>query len=159
MAGDSLTHNDIVLNFYSLLYPHLKKRDCRINVADAKVQGKANSRYFYPDLVISCHPEDKQAKKWIQDPSTIIEVLSPSTANYDKSRKLKLYCQIPSLQEYLLLDSLSPTVELFQRQAGRMWGYRDYGKDESFTIPSLEVTCAVNDIYEEIIFDLDEADN
>lgn len=159
MTGGSLAHNDITLNLYSLLRPHLKKRGCRINVADAKVQGKANSRYFYPDLVISCHSEDTQAKKWIQYPSTIIEVLSPSTANYDKSRKLKLYRQIPSLQEYLLLDSLSPTVELFQRQAGRIWGYSDYGKDESFTIPSLDFTCAVNDIYEDIIFDLDEVSN
>lgn len=158
MTGGSLNHNDIALNLYFLLRPHLKKRGCRVNVADAKVQGKANSRYFYPDLVISCHPEDKRAKKWIQYPSTIIEVLSPSTANYDRSRKLKLYRQIPTLQEYLLLDSQRVNVELYQRQEGKMWGYSDYGSNEFLMIPSIEFTCAVNDIYEDISFDSLESD-
>ncbi|AFY36669.1 protein of unknown function DUF820 [[Leptolyngbya] sp. PCC 7376] len=153
MTGGSLAHNDIALNLYSLLRPHLKKRGCRINVADVKVQGKANSRYFYPDLVISCHPEDKQAKKWIQYPSTIIEVLSPSTANYDKSRKLKLYRQIPSLQEYILIDSQKVSVEMYQRQTGKMWGYTDYGLDEILTIPSIEFECSVALLYEDAILE------
>lgn len=150
MTGGTLPHNDIALNFYSLLRPHLKKRGCRVNVADAKVQGKANRRYFYPDLVISCHPEDQKAKKWIQFPTIIIEVLSPSTANYDKSQKLKWYRQIPSLQEYILVDSQRISVEMFQRQAGKMWGYSDYDADESFVIPSIEFKCDVALLYEDI---------
>lgn len=150
MTGGTLPHNDIALNFYSLLRPHLKKKGCRVNVADAKVQGKANRRYFYPDLVISCHSEDQKAKKWIQFPTVIIEVLSPSTANYDKSQKLKWYRQIPSLQEYILVDSQRVSVEMFQRQAGKMWGYRDYDADESFVIPSIEFTCDVALLYEDI---------
>lgn len=157
MEGVSLIHNDITLNTYRMLRPHIKKRGCRINVSDVKVQGKANRRYFYPDLVISCHSKDKRANKWIQFPSVIVEVLSPSTANYDKDRKLKLYRQIPSLQEYILLDSRRISVELFQRQAGKIWGYSDYNQHESFTISSLDFTCAVNNIYEDIIFDLEGA--
>ena len=156
MTGGSLDHNDIALNLYSLLRPHLKKRGCRINVADVKVQGKANRRYFYPDLVISCHPENKRSKKWIQYPLTIVEVLSPSTADYDKGRKLKLYRQIPSLNEYILLDSRRISVELFQRQEGKIWGYSDYGEDETLTIPSLDFTCNVNEIYEDIMLESEE---
>lgn len=150
MTGRTLPHNDIALNFYSLLRPHLKKRGCRVNVSDVKVQGKANRRYFYPDLVVSCHPEDLKARKWIQYPKVIVEVLSPSTSNYDSKEKLKYYRQIPSLEEYILLDSEHIYVELYQRQTGEMWGYRDFGVDDTLVIPSLNFECAVADIYADV---------
>ncbi|ANV84830.1 hypothetical protein AWQ21_10840 [Picosynechococcus sp. PCC 7003] len=149
-AGGTLPHNDIALNFYSLLRPHLKKRGCRVNVSDVKVQGKANRRYFYPDLVVSCHPEDLKARKWIQYPKVIVEVLSPSTSNYDSKEKLKYYRQIPSLEEYILLDSEHIYVDLYQRQTGEMWGYRDFGVDDTLVIPSLNFECAVADIYVDV---------
>ncbi len=149
-AGGTLSHNDIALNFYSLLRPHLKKRGCRVNVSDVKVQGKANRRYFYPDLVVSCHPEDLKARKWIQYPKVIVEVLSPSTSNYDSKEKLKYYRQIPSLEEYILLDSEHIYVELYQRQTGEIWGYRDFGVDDTLVIPSLNFECAVADIYADV---------
>lgn len=103
MTGSSIPHNDIALNLYRTLYPHLRSRGCRVNVSDVKVQANQNSRYFYPDLVISCHPDDLQSRQFIQHPTVIIEILSPSTANYDHTKKLKYYRQIPSLQEYIRL--------------------------------------------------------
>jgi len=98
MTGGSLPHNDITLNFYRTLYSHLRPRGCRVNVSDAKVQAN-NSRYFYPDLVISCDFRDRESRNFIQHPQVIIEVLSPSTGNYDRTKKLQYYRQIASLQE------------------------------------------------------------
>jgi Uma2 family endonuclease len=83
----------------------------------------------------------------------IIEVLSPSTANYDRSRKLRYYRKIPSLQEYLLINTDQILVEVYQRQTADMWVYCDYGSDENFHIPSLEFDCSVNEIYENIILE------
>jgi Uma2 family endonuclease len=131
MTGGSLPHNDIALNLYRALYPHLRQRGCRVNVSDVKVQTNQNSRYFYPDLVVTCHPQDLQSRKFIQHPKVIIEVLSPSTASYDsptetrrdRAQKLKYYRQIPSLQEYVLVDSESISVEVYHRGDGKMWYY------------------------------------
>lgn len=156
MAGSTLPHNDIAINLLIALRPHVQKRGCRVNMSDAKVQAKANSRYFYPDLVISCHPEDVQARKWIQHPTVIIEVLSPSTSNYDRSQKLKYYRQIPSLQEYILVDTKQISAEMYQRQSGGMWGYSAHEEGETFTIPSIEFECAVADIYENVILEPEE---
>ncbi|MGL5033151.1 MAG: Uma2 family endonuclease, partial [Microcystaceae cyanobacterium] len=61
MTGGTIAHNDLALNFYSLLKPHLKKQGCRVNVADVKVQKDQESRYFYPDLLVTCDTEDLQA--------------------------------------------------------------------------------------------------
>ena len=94
MIGGSLPHNDIALNFYTALRPHLRQKCCRVNVSDAKVQDAKNSRYFSPDLVISCNDNDLKARDFIQNPSVIIEVLSPSTKGYDRGDRFKYYRQI-----------------------------------------------------------------
>jgi Uma2 family endonuclease len=147
MTGSSIPHNDLVINLLGVLLPHIKNRGCRLNMSDVKVQAKRGDRYFYPDLVISCHPQDLKATQWIQYPKVIIEVLSPSTANYDRSRKLRYYRKIPSLQEYLLINTDQILVEVYQRQTANLWVYCDYGSDEIFHIPSLEFECFVNEIY------------
>ncbi|MBV5261124.1 Uma2 family endonuclease [Synechococcus moorigangaii CMS01] len=153
MTGGTITHTRIYLNLYRALFAHLEKRGCEAFVADVKVQDQKNQRYFYPDLVVTCHPDDRRNNQFIQHPTVIVEVLSPSTANYDQSRKLKLYRQISSLQEYVLIDSQHISVALYQRQSGRMWGYSDYGPDETFWLPSIEFECKVADLYENAILE------
>jgi Uma2 family endonuclease len=155
MTGGTLPHNDIALNFYRSLYPHLRQRGCRVNVSDAKVQASKNSRYFYPDLVVTCHPDDLKARDFIQHPKVMIEVLSPSTANYDHTKKLKYYRQIPSLQEYVLVDSEAMAVEVYQRGQGKMWIYSEYEAGEAIALESIEFECAIELLYEGIIFDQD----
>ena len=153
MTGGSLPHNDIALNFYRALYPHLRQRGCRVNVSDAKVQANKNSRYFYPDLVISCHPDDLKSREFIQHPKVIIEVLSPSTANYDRTKKLKYYRQIPSLQEYILVDSEEIAVEVYQRGEGKMWHYYEYEAGEAIALDSIEFEYAIELLYEGVSFE------
>ncbi|MEB3226133.1 MAG: Uma2 family endonuclease [Synechococcus sp.] len=154
---ETLDHARVYLNLYNALSRHLAQRGCEAFVADVKVQDQKNQRYFYPDLVVTCHPDDRRNNQFIQHPTVIVEVLSPSTANYDQSRKLKLYRQIPSLQEYILIDSQQISVALYQRQSERMWGYSDYGPEESFLLPSIEFECAVADLYANAI--LETSDN
>ncbi len=164
MTGGSLPHNDIALNFYRALYPHVRKRACRVNVSDAKVQDAKNNRYFYPDLVISCNADDLKARDFIQHPSVIIEVLSPSTRGYDspsetlreRDDKFKYYRQIDSLQEYILVDSESISVEIYQRGEGRMWLYSAYTQGEDFTLSSIEFNCSLDVLYEGVSFESEE---
>lgn len=86
MTGGTIPQNDIVLNLYRALYPHLRSRGCRVNVSDVKVQVSPKSIYYYPDVIVSCDPQDLNARKFIQKPKLIAEVLSPGTSAKDRGK-------------------------------------------------------------------------
>jgi Uma2 family endonuclease len=148
MTGGTIPHNDIALNLYRPLYSHLHPQGCRVNVSDVKVQVNPNSIYFYPDLVVSCHHEDINARKFIQHPQLIVEVLSPSTTNKDKGEKFRYYLTIPSLQEYILIDSERIYVERYCRGEGRMWLYYPYTTGDIITLSSIEFEFPIELLYE-----------
>ncbi len=151
IVDNDIAHNDIALNFYSALRPFLRERGCRANVSDVKVEDSKNERYFYPDLVVTCDAEDLQAQRSVKHPTVIVEVLSPSTAAGDRSTKLKCYRQIPSVQEYVLVDSQSMTVELYRRgDEGRMWGYAQYEAGERFRLESLDFELELSVLYDNV---------
>jgi Uma2 family endonuclease len=153
MTGGSLPHNDITLNFYTALRSHLRQRGCRVNVSDVKVQANQNNRYFYPDLVVSCNSVDLQSRQFINHPQVIIEVLSPSTASYNRGDKFKYYRQISSLREYVLVDSEEIAVEIYVRGEGKMWHYYDYTAGEAIALTSIEFECPIELLYEGVTFD------
>jgi Uma2 family endonuclease len=83
----------------------------------------------------------------------IVEVLSSGTANYDRSRKLRYHRQIPSLREYLLINTDQILVEVYQRQTDDIWVYCDHDRDKIFHLPSLEFEFSVDEIYENIVLE------
>ncbi|MBW4477649.1 MAG: Uma2 family endonuclease [Tolypothrix brevis GSE-NOS-MK-07-07A] len=156
MTGGTIPHNDIALNFYRTLYPHLRARGCRMNVSDVKVQLTPKSPYYYPDVIVSCHPQDQNARKFIQNPTIIAEVLSPGTASRDRGEKFTNYLKMPSLQEYLLIDSEKISVERFCRGEGRMWLYYPYIEGDIITLSSIEFEMAIALLYEGVVFEAEE---
>jgi len=153
MTGGTLPHNSIALNFYTALRPHLRQKSCQAYVSDAKVKPSQLSRYFYPDLVVTCDSDDLKARDFIQNPKIIVEVLSPGTETYDRTKKFKYYRQIPSLQEYVLVDSEEIVVEVYRRGEGKMWLYYEYEAGEIIALQSIEFECAIELLYEGISFD------
>ena len=156
MTGGTIPHNDIALNLYRALYPHLRSRGCRINVADVKLQVSLESPYYYPDVVISCDPRDLKARKFIQFPKIIVEVLSPATEAKDRGEKFAFYQTIPSLQEYILIESEKIGVESYRRGEGRMWLYYPYGIGDIITIESVDFSLAIDLVYEGVSFASEE---
>ncbi|MBD2336087.1 Uma2 family endonuclease [Calothrix sp. FACHB-156] len=150
MTGGTIPHNDIALNFYTALRPHLRARGCRVNVSDVKVQLTPTSAYYYPDVVVSCDPQDLNARKFIQNPKIIAEVLSPGTSSKDRGEKFTNYLQMPSLQEYLLIDSEKISVERYCRVEGRMWLYYPYTEGDIVTLSSIEFEIAIALLYENV---------
>jgi Uma2 family endonuclease len=152
MTGGTIAHNDITLNFYRTLYPPLypkmRSRGCRINVADVKVQVTTNSPYYYPDVVVSCDAQDFNARKFIQSPTIIVEVLSPGTSARDRGEKFTNYLTMPTLQEYILISSDKILVERYARGEGRMWLYYPYVAGDTITLSSLEFEFAIEILYE-----------
>jgi len=153
MTGGTLPHNSIALNFYTALRPHLRQKSCQAYVSDAKVKPSQLSRYFYPDLVVTCDSDDLKARDFIQNPKIIVEVLSPGTETYDRTKKFKYYRQIPTLQEYVLVDSEEITVEVYRRGEGKMWLYYEYEAGEIIALQSIEFECAIELLYEGIVFE------
>jgi Uma2 family endonuclease len=152
MTGSIIPHNDIALNLYRALYSHLQSRGCRINVSDVKVQVTPNSPYYYPDVLVSCDPRDRNARQFIQYPKLIVEVLSPSTESRDRGEKFINYQAIPSLQEYMLIDPEKIAVEIYRRGEGRMWLYSRYQAGDQISLSSLEFEGAIALLYEGVTF-------
>ncbi len=154
MTGGTIPHNDIALNFYTALRPHLSSRGCKVNVSDVKVEISKQSPYYYPDVIVTCDPEDLKARKYFQKPKLIAEILSPSTSGKDRGEKFTYYLSMPSLQEYVLIDSEKISVERFCRGEGRMWVYYPYTTGDIVTLSSIEFEFPIELLYEGILFEI-----
>lgn len=152
MTGGTIPHNDIALNLYTALRPHLRLQGCRINVSDVKVEVSPTSPYYYPDIIVSCDPRDLNARRFIQYPKLIVEVLSPGTEAKDRGEKFTYYQTIPSLQEYVLVDSEKVAVECYRRGEGRMWLYYPYQAGDVISLSSIEFECPIELLYEGVSF-------
>lgn len=121
MAGGTQNHNTVALNAVVALRSHLKGTPCKVFMFDVRVQVAAVDAYFYPDVVVNCQPRaatDGQALS-VDAPVLVVEVLSDSTATWDRGGKFAAYRQMPSLQEYVLIDPQARTVELYRRNAAQ----------------------------------------
>jgi Uma2 family endonuclease len=148
MTGESILHNDLVLNLCLLLYDRVKSNGNRINLLNVKI--KMPKRFRYPDLVITCDPQDKTAVEFFQYPKLIVEVLSPGTESVDRGEKFHEYRNIPTLEEYVLISSDRKYVEVFRRSQGRVWLYESYEADETLVLASVEFECAIEQLYDGI---------
>jgi Uma2 family endonuclease len=119
MAGGTRNHNTVALNTASALRSHLKGTPCKAFMADIRVHVEAADAYFYPDVVVDCQPKGAEMGQALTAlaPVLVVEVLSDSTASWDRGGKFAAYRQLPSLQEYVLLDPQARTVEVYRRNA------------------------------------------
>ncbi len=154
MTGGTIAHNDIAINLLTILLPKVRASGCRINMADVKLCVNEAGLYYYPDLMVSCHPQDSNARKFIQFPKLIVEVLSPGTADKDRTDKFTDYQSISTLQEYLLISSEKISVECYRRGEGRMWLYYPYTSGDSIDLESLGIRVAIEQLYTGINFDM-----
>jgi len=151
MAGASPTHNKIFSNLFGNLFNKLRGKDCLPYGSDMRFHIPENSLYTYPDISIICGdiitaPEDENSAI---RPSVIIEILSGSTRQYDQSGKFKLYRDIPTLTEYIMVDSEAIRVEVFRINEQERWELQEYKSiNETLNIPFLQIEIPLADIYE-----------
>jgi Uma2 family endonuclease len=151
MSGASFKHNVIVANVVSELVQQLKGRPCRALPSDIKVRMPDSRKFFYPDVSVVCgEPQfhDERADV-ILNPTLIVEVLSESTAAFDRGEKFQAYQQMGTLQEYLLISQDKILVEQYVRQAREKWTYiAMVGFDSALTLPSIECTLSLKAVYD-----------
>lgn len=154
LAGGTLRHALIGVNVTRILYGLLLKSPCRVYNSDSRVQ-LSETRYVYPDATVSCN-EDDQEDDIISAPKLVVEILSPSTENYDRGQKFVFYRECPGIQEYMLIETQRPSIEVFRREKHAFWTLHIFGSEENVTLHSLGITFPVEDIYEGITFKADD---
>jgi Uma2 family endonuclease len=123
MAGGTPDHAALQATLPSLLFAQIRAGRCRAMGPDLRVRVVATGLATYPDLTIVCGPRDldPEDKNTVTNPTLIAEVLSPSTAHYDRTEKFAHYKRIPSLRQYVLVSQDTRQVEVWTRDGEASW--------------------------------------
>ena len=153
MAGASREHNLISLNVAVALHPQLAARGCEEYVNDMRVLIPATGLYTYPDIVAACgEPQfSDDERDTLVNPVLVAEVLSPSTADYDRGRRFAYYRSLASLQIYLLIASDEVHLERFVRQPSGEWLLTEFTDLEAVVeLPDLGARLPLAAIYRRV---------
>lgn len=153
MSGGSDTHYTILGNAYSALRSALQGSPCRTFVSGMKLCIEQADAMFYPDVFVTCDPRDRApgSELFKQHPSLLVEILSPSTAAFDRGRKFELYQQIDSLQEYLLIEQDRHHADLFRKNSEGLWVLHPATAGSSLRLESLGVDLPLASLYEDVL--------
>lgn len=151
MAGAGEKHNEIFSNVFGSVSNVLKGKLCRLYGSDKRIYIPENTLFTYPDISIFCGEKkflDKENDTAIE-PSALIEILSPSTKQYDSGKKFELYKDIPTLKEYIMIDSEMISVEAWKLKHAGNWERAKYNsKNDILLIQTVQAAIPLKDIYE-----------
>ncbi len=152
MTGTTRQHNEVVMNLVMQLRPALNGTPCRVFALDIKVRVEAANAYFYPDLVITCSDKDLDVSgpAILTEPSVIIEVSSPSTADYDLAGKFVRYRMLPSLKEYVIVAPLSHGATVFRKQDNGHWEVISELMD--LNIATINFSCSFTELFANVAY-------
>ena len=167
MAGESLEHGDITVNLVAELRAQLKGSPCRALTKDTKVRSGPEPKpfqnkkglYSLPDVAVVCGDPlwHDQRKDVLVNPRLIIEVLSPTTADFDRGEKFQRYqTWNPTMTDYVLVSQDQPLVEHFVRLETGEWRYvRVNEMSGALYIASINCTLPLTEIYDRVSFPAD----
>ena len=152
MAGASDAHVTITANLLTLLRNHIRGSGCRVYVSDMKARMESLNNFYYPDIMVTCDPQDAENEYFKRYPSLIIEVLSPSTEAFDRGDKFSDYQELDTLQEYVLISQNRQRIDCFRRNAECRWELYSYRGNQEIQLTSVNFTCSVAAVYEDVSF-------
>jgi Uma2 family endonuclease len=150
MVGASLKHASIVLELGMRLHAALKGRPCRVFTSDVKVRIDEADAFYYPDVVVTCDEGDLSRTHHLERPKLVIEVLSPSTASFDRGMKLDHYQLLDSLQEYVLVHQDEPRAVRMRRTGDATWSYEIVTAGGHLTLETVGVDIALDALYADL---------
>ncbi|HEY3234774.1 MAG TPA: Uma2 family endonuclease [Polyangiaceae bacterium] len=150
MAGGSREHAALCANVLGILTAQLRGGRCQAHTSDLRIRIRATGLTTYPDVSVICgHAEidpDDRLGHTVVNPTLLVEVLSPSTADYDRGEKLEQYQRIESLREVVLVDQTERSIEVWRRADTGDWASTQYGEGAA-TLASISATLALEDVY------------
>ncbi|MBP7968318.1 MAG: Uma2 family endonuclease [Brachymonas sp.] len=153
MGGASDKHGLIAGALYAALLPAARRKACQLFSAEMKVRvdHDGESYFYYPDLLLSCQPDDKESAYYRRHPCLLVEVLSPSTERIDTREKLFAYRLLPSLREYLLLRQDRVQADLYQWSDEGRWQHHVLGQpDDALALRCLDAAVSLRDVYADV---------
>jgi Uma2 family endonuclease len=148
MPNGSPEHGAIAMNIAGALVAQLRGRGCRVQSSDVRIRVLATGLATYPDLSVVCGQAelDPLSRVTITNPVLVVEVMSPGTAEYDRTEKLEHYKQIPSLREVILVAHDEHAVTIWRRSDGDSWT-SERVTTGAITLSSVPCTMLVDDVY------------
>lgn len=150
MAGAHEAHVVATMNMGMALRRHLKGSPCRTFTTDMKLRVEAADAFFYPDVMVTCSAADATDPLVKREPVLVVEVLSPSTAAYDRGEKFAAYRQLPSLQEYLVIDPAARRCDLHRKGADGLWVLHPGEREQGVTLASVELALDGATLWDEV---------
>jgi Uma2 family endonuclease len=148
MAGASDPHNLIAGNIFVALKLATKGKPCRVYQSDMKVL--VGSKVYYPDLMVTCHPDDN-GQHIKQHPCLIVEVLSDSTKDIDRSEKWEGYQRLENLEMYVLVHQDKARVEVYKRLPDRTWQLAILEGEQKLEFSCAGAVITLPEIYEDVL--------
>lgn len=152
MTGGTFNHAAIAGNVFSALSHRAGGKPCRPMNSDMRIHTPSGLD-TYPDVSVFCgKPELADEQRTLLNPVVIFEVLSPSTRSYDRGDKFVHYRSIPSLRDYVIVDSETMAVEHFRHSPdGREWVLHEYREPpDTLPLPAIDVELPLAEIYRDI---------
>jgi Uma2 family endonuclease len=159
MAGGLPNHNQVAGNIYATLNFALRGKPYQAFVTDQRLWIPSRRLYTYPDVMVTPMPLVFQdgRKDTIVNPLLIVEVLSKSTADYDRGDKFAAYRSIPGFQEYLLVSQYGQEIEHYVRGERKNHNLQVYDEtDRVVHLETIDVELAIADIYDKVSFEVEE---
>ena len=158
MAGGEDRNFSVALNLAIALRLHLRGSPCRVYGSDVKLRVDAADCYFYPDLMVTCSALDAADRLIKREPVLVVEVLSPSTAAYDRGAKFAAYRQLPSLAEYLLVEVDTRRCDLFRkRPEDGLWVLHPSAPNEAVQLASVGLAISAEALWADLETDIASA--
>jgi Uma2 family endonuclease len=158
MPGAKFNHNTITARIITSLVIALDtlQKDCFVQTSDVKIHIPAANSFVYPDVAVVCEKPQFYAERedLLMNPLLIVEVLSESTAAYDREEKFEKYTTLSSLREYVLVAQDKPFVEVFYLYdpENELWKISHASKLETaIHLHSIDVTLQLKDIYKQVL--------
>ncbi len=152
-AGSTANHAIVSGNIASALKSHLRGTPCQSFMADMRLNVQASDACFYPDVFVTCGAEQRAEQQAKTDAVLIVEVLSPSTAAFDRGAKFGHYRLLPGLTEYLIIDIETRTADLYRKAENNTWVLRPYSGNDVIELASVGLSVALDTV---IFEDIDE---
>ncbi len=134
MAGAKLPHNLLAQKAASLIENFVEENNLTVKVSnsDTKIRIERVNKVVYPDAVVICEIPDfyQNRQDIITNPLLVVEVLSSSTGDHDRTTKFEWYRTLASFREYVLIHQDQKHVSVFSKQPDHTWLLRDYDGDD-----------------------------
>ena len=156
MAGTSTDHNRIAVDVTVSLANQLRDKPCEVFAGDQRIEVEKTTLQTYPDVLVACPPFSYDAgdKHTMTDCVVIIEVLSPSTANYDRNEKFDNYKPLKSLRHYLLIEQKQVKVTHHYKDDNDQWHSETLtSPDDVAALSAIDCQLEMREVYRRIHFD------